>query len=288
MSDPNLDRTANRISDLQMSDEVFSKICEIAKVQAGLQITSKKRALVQSRISKRLRETQISSFENYVQSIMSGNVPDELTNMISALTTNVSSFFREPHHFEELENRLVPEILRKLKDEKRVRIWSAGCSSGQEPYSIAMILHNSIPNIETQDIKILATDIDINILQLAQAGSYDKQFAHEIPKRFECYYEEMSNGNDRFIISQPIKNLVSFRQLNLFSSWPMRFPFDLIFCRNVVIYFDEPTQRSLWPRFRQNLVLGGTFFLGHSERISKPQSIGFEPKGVTQYEAVLG
>ena len=285
MKDAQHQLIASRISDLHMSDVVFSKICDLAKEQAGLQITSKKRALVQSRISKRLRETQVRSFECYLKNITSGSMPDELTNMISALTTNVSSFFREPHHFTEFEEKIIPEIEKKLASDQRVRIWSAGCSSGQEPYSIAMILHHNISNIYTKDIKILATDIDINILKEAKLGRYDEQFSKEIPERFRHNYEKVSGSKSSFSIIDPVKELISFRQLNLLSDWPMRLPFTSIFCRNVVLYFDEHTQQLLWPRFRQNLSLGGTFFLGHSERISNPQSIGFEPSGVTQYQA---
>lgn len=286
MKTTNIEIQNSSPSSLKMSDHVFGEICNLAMKQAGLLITAKKKALVQSRISRRLRATSIGDYETYIKSVTNNEIPGELSNMISALTTNVSSFFREPHHFDYLQRQIIPAIIEKLRKGDKVRIWSAGCSSGQEPYSIAMLLHSGIPEVGKYDIKVLATDIDSQILDAARSAEYDEETVKEIPKPYLRYVAKSQGTSGKASIQKEVKNLVYFRQLNLLDDWPMRMQFETVFCRNVVIYFDESTQSALWPRFRNSLVNNGTFFLGHSERIANPTSIGFEPQGVTQYQAI--
>ena len=270
-----------------MPDRVFDAIVRIAKDEAGLMITEKKRALVQSRVSRRLRALELSDFDAYLQRVSSGEDPGELANMISVLTTNVSSFFRENHHFDTLRSQILPELLNRAVRGERIRLWSAGCSSGQEPYTLAMLLLEQDPTAARLDVKILATDIDQSILQRARSAEYDQEQMSSVPHAFQDKYFAAAEENDGHrVVAETVRNLVSFRELNLLKDWPMRGLFDVIFCRNVVIYFDETTQRGLWPRFRSKLRHGGSMFVGHSERIPEPGGFGFEASGVTSYRAV--
>lgn len=271
----------------EMSDADFESIVKIAKDQAGLMITEKKRALVQSRITKRLRALGLADFKSYLATVSSVEDPTELAKMISVLTTNVSSFFRENHHFNKLRDEILINQLERAKGGERVRIWSAGCSSGQEPFSIAMTILDALPEVDRYDIKILATDIDQEILKVAKKAEYERDQLTEVPDHFQRrYFETTSNNPNSVTVVGAVRELVSFRELNLLHDWPMRGPFDAIFCRNVVIYFDEQTQLSLWPKFRDKIGIGGTLFVGHSERIPDPSQFNFAVDGVTSYCAV--
>ncbi|WP_223274719.1 protein-glutamate O-methyltransferase CheR [Tateyamaria sp. syn59] len=204
--------------------------------------------------------------------------------MISALTTNVSQFFREAQHFDMLCDALLPTFRERIRTGQRIRIWSAGCSNGQEPYSVAMHLLSLEPSLADADFRILATDIDPNVIAFAQQGKYAPAQLKGVPKShlhgFTMAHPD--DGGDR-VMSERLKTVVSFRELNLFDDWPMQFPFDAIFCRNVVIYFDQPTQERLWPRFSTRIRPGGLLFLGHSERIAEPGAHGFRSCGPTAY-----
>lgn len=269
-----------------MTDRTFGDIVKLARSEAGLMITETKRALVQSRVSRRLRALGISEFGTYIDFIKSGEDPSELSNMISVLTTNVSSFFRENHHFETLSKELLPQLIEEARKGNRVRIWSAGCSSGQEPYTVAMLILSQEPRAASYDIKILASDIDTQILAQARAGIYDDAQLEGIDRTFRSrYFSKSAERPDYSEVASELKSLITFRELNLLRDWPMRGPFQAVFCRNVVIYFDEETQRKLWPKFRALLPQGGTMFLGHSERIPDPQSFGFDATGITTYRA---
>ncbi len=271
----------------EMSDVAFQAIVSIAKREAGLMIGEKKRALVQSRISRRLRALDLVRFEDYVDRVVSKHAADELSFMISALTTNVSSFFREAHHFDQLRDTILPAAVERARSGGRVRIWSAGCSTGQEPYSVAMEILTQEPRAGQFDIRILASDIDQNVLEKAKSGVYDADNCENVPLAFRDKFLQQRPDDTRLCeVQKDVRALVSFRRLNLLKDWPMRGTFDVIFCRNVVIYFDEDTQKALWPRFRRALTDDGTLFVGHSERIVNPGSLGFRPDGVTSYRAV--
>lgn len=279
---------ANSDGNNAMPDKIFEEIVAIAKDHAGLTISDKKRALVQSRVSKRLRALGLTDFNDYVDLVASGERSIELPNMISALTTNVSSFFRENHHFEKLKTEILPPLIEHAKSGGRVRIWSAGCSSGQEPYTIAMLLLQEQAKVCELNVKVLATDIDQEILSIAKKGEYDANQLEDIPIDLRNrYFRATVESPDTFVASSELRDLVTFRELNLLKSWPMRGEFDVIFCRNVVIYFDDLTQKSLWPRFRSKLTENGTLFVGHSERIATPEKFGFEACGVTTYDACM-
>lgn len=269
----------------EMSSKVFREIAAIAHREAGLVISESKMAMVKSRITRRLRALSISNFDTYLQLVNSSKGATELPHFISALTTNVSHFFREGHHFDLLKNTILPPLLKKAATGSRVRIWSAGCSNGQEPYSVAMTLLNLDPKIFEKDVRILATDIDPMVIAHARAGIYPKTMATGLqPEHISSFFDTVSSdGEPSYSLREPARKLVSFRQLNLHDKWPMSGKFDVIFCRNVVIYFDEATQAILYKNFSSALASDGWLLLGHSERITENVSGVFETAGVTAY-----
>jgi chemotaxis protein methyltransferase CheR len=271
-------------ADAEMPEDVFAAISQLGHSEAGLMIPASKRALVQSRISRRLRALGLSDFREYLALVMSGTEAGERRHMVSALTTNVSSFFRESHHFETLA-KLAPGLIERARAGEKVRLWSAGCSTGQEPYSIAMTLLEADSRARGLDIRILASDIDPAVLSVARRGAYDESLMSGVPAASRSRH--FQHRPDRlFEASAALREMISFRELNLLGPWPMAGRFDAIFCRNVVIYFDEATQAKLWPRFREALVEDGMLFVGHSERVPAPATIGFRASGVTTYSAV--
>lgn len=264
------------VSKQTLSDTDFHRISGIARREAGLAIPENKKSLVQSRVARRMRTLGFSDCREYLASLESNQ--DETEHLIAALTTNVSHFFREAHHFQYLRDR----ILRSGTSGK-LRFWSAGCSNGQEPYSLAIEVLKAIPDADRRDILILASDIDRNVLGKATSGIYSLNEVDSVPVEDRTeFWRELPDG--RYEITERVRELVRFRQLNLNApSWPMRGPFDAILCRNVVIYFDDETQFALWPRFHSLLKPGGFLMLGHSERLHPIEGSGFEPAGVTTY-----
>lgn len=261
---------------ITLSDTDFRKIVAIAACEAGLAIPEAKRSLVQSRIARRMRALGLSNCQDYLLSLDNNHAETE--NLICALTTNVSHFFREKHHFDYIRDRILHD-----NTPTKLRFWSAGCSNGQEAYSLAFELLKAIPDAAHRDIRILASDIDTNVLTKASQGTYSENEIDGVPKRERAeYFERLSDG--QFQISKMVRDMVRFRHLNLNGShWPMKGPFDAILCRNVVIYFSDETQAKLWPRFRALLPAGGHLMLGHSERLHPLDGSGFEAAGVTTY-----
>lgn len=259
----------------------FDVIAALAHRECGLKIVPEKLMMVQSRLRHRLRALNLDDFGAYSQLVGSQLGAEERRHMISALTTNVSHFFREPHHFDVLSQRLMPTLKKRIQSRDRIRIWSAGCSNGQEPYSIAMHLLALEPTLVDADFKILATDIDPKVVAFAQQAIYPAHFLSGLSDEYTSQYMLEAEGGLR--IKEEIKKCITFRELNLLADWPMRQRFDAIFCRNVVIYFDNQTQDRLWPRFQAALTQDGVFFLGHSERIATPEVVGFSSIGPTAY-----
>lgn len=278
-------RGGSDTSSMAMDAKSFAAIATMAKAEAGLVLAEGKMTMVQSRLRKRLMATGQPNYESYCRFVSSVEGEEERRYMISALTTNVSHFFREAHHFDILREKIVPTMLQRARSGQRIRIWSAGCSSGQEPYSISMCLHQAAPDLVGRDILILGTDIDPAILQKATDAVYSEQQIAGIPPDMLKTYMEKDSRNGLYRVSDQIRRIVRFKELNLLRDWPMKGQFDVIFCRNVVIYFDAATQASLWPRFRQRLADGNWIFLGHSERISDSAMHLFEPNGMTAYRA---
>jgi len=266
-----------------IGEAAFAKISALAKEEAGLILPVSKLTMVQSRLRTRLAATGLTSYDAYAKFVAGPDGSAERRMMISALTTNVSHFFRENHHFEVLRSSVIPRLLARAKSGHPVRIWSAGCSSGQEPYSIAMTLLDTAPDLAALDVLILATDIDTRILEKAETAVYSDQQIAGIPDALRAKYLKQLSP-DQHAITPNVRRLIRFRELNLLHDWPMRTRFDVIFCRNVVIYFDTATQDSLWPRFEAALQPDGWFFLGHSERISEASQARFKSVGMTAYQ----
>lgn len=266
-------------------DEVsFKRLAELVRDETGIVLGDNKRNLVVSRLSRRLRDLQMPDFASYTRHISARENEEERRFLTSLLTTNVTRFFREDHHFDALAKDVLPPLIERAQHGGRVRIWSAGCSSGEEPYSIAMKVLELCPDAARRDIRILATDIDPTIIQKARTGLYANLADGDVPATLlSKYFSPSNNDKNAWCVSEDLRELITFGELNLLRDWPMRGLFDVIFCRNVVIYFDKQTQSLLWSRFSTVLSPGGHLFVGHSERVHSMGDDQFEVAGITQY-----
>lgn len=253
-------------TEFNMEDSDFEYIKEVVGAQTGIVLSDVKRNMVYSRLSRRLRALNMDSFSDYCD-LLRAEDENELVNFVNAITTNLTSFFREKHHFEYLEEEIIPQIINQNNGNKRIRIWSAGCSTGEEPYTIAMTLKGAIPNIKTWDVKVLATDLDSNVVATAKAGIYAEERIEDIQASLKKRWFTRRDGQVQ--VSPELKELITFNQLNLMNGWPFKGTFDLIFCRNVVIYFSKDTQRELVTRYAEYTKDDGHLFLGHSESLFK-------------------
>ncbi|AOZ69454.1 hypothetical protein LPB142_09140 [Rhodobacter xanthinilyticus] len=256
-------------------------IAAILYEYAGIVINPNKSSMVQSRLAKRLRKLGLSDYQGYIALVKSEEGASERREMISALTTNVTHFFREKHHFDTLREKALPPLLARAKAGGRVRIWSAGSSNGQEAYTIAMVLTEMCSEVGSRDVRILASDIDPVMIARGTRGVYDSAALDGIPEPLQKKYTRPHP--EGFEIVPQLRQLVSFRELNLHETWPMKGRFDIIFCRNVVIYFDQPAQTRLWQRFEACLNPGGWLFVGHSERVPLGGASRLETAGITTY-----
>lgn len=271
-----------------LTAEDFHKISAVIHAHAGIALAETKAALVYSRLARRLRLLGLESFNDYCALISGAEGLDERQAMLTALTTNVTRFFREPHHFDFLRDRVMPRLAETARRGGRVRLWSAACSSGQEPYSMAITVLAALPEAAELDVKILATDIDPRILDEAREGAYSDDAIQPVPPALRgAWFRRTAMGVQRpWRVSDEVQSLVAFRELNLIGDWPMQGRFDAIFCRNVVIYFDEPTQEQVWSRFIPKMNPGATLCIGHSERVTGPAASRLASAGLTTY--VLG
>jgi chemotaxis protein methyltransferase CheR len=249
-------------------EEDFAALRELVKTHTGIHLTEQKRELVYGRLSRRLRALGLDSFRAYRQILERGD-SDELVQLCNTITTNLTSFFREAHHFEYLREQVLRSRAAEAPGARRLRFWSAGCSSGEEPYSLAMTIYESLPEARRSDIRILATDLDTEVLARGERGIYDAERVRGLPAaRLERFFREDGHGKSvRYAVTQELRDLITFRELNLMRALPMRGPFDAIFCRNVIIYFDKDTQRELFARIAQLQRPGDLLFLGHSESL---------------------
>jgi chemotaxis protein methyltransferase CheR len=260
----------------------FEQIANFLREQTGIALNDGKATLVYSRLAKRLRKLGIANFNQYCDFIESKDGVDERNAMIAALTTNVTRFFREPHHFEHLRRSVAPRLIDAAKAGARVRLWSAACSSGEEPYSIALTLFDLCPDLGRYDLRILATDIDPNVVARAKAGIYRDEAVAPIASAMRERWLTRERGDEKlWRIKDEVRALITFNELNLIGAWPMRGRFDVVFCRNVVIYFEEETQVFLWNRFKSVLTPDGRLYIGHSERIDVK---GYVSDGLTIYK----
>lgn len=264
----------------------LNEIAAMIYADAGIALNDSKASLVYSRLSKHIRNLGLRGFREYCALVSSQEGAAARREMLSHLTTNFTRFFRENHHFDHLRTEVLPGLINRAKSGGRVRIWSAACSDGQEPYSIALTVLSLLPNAADYDFRILATDIDPKILALARAGAYDETALETIsPAMRKQWFREVDIGGRRkFQVDDKLKKLITFNELNLMAQWPLKGPFDVIFCRNVVIYFDEPTQVKIWSRFAGLLPEGGHLYIGHSERVSGDPKNLFDNIGITTYK----
>lgn len=265
--------------------EDFRQIAAILHSHAGIALNEGKAALVYSRLAKRLRTLGLRSFREYCALVRGVDGVDERQAMTAALTTNVTRFFREPHHFDHLRERVMPALAARAAAGGRVRLWSAACSNGQEPYSIALAVLEALPQAAELDVRILATDIDPHMVADGRAGDYADEALEPVPPPLRQRWFERTTvrGGLGWSAGEALRRLVAFRELNLVGEWPMRGRFDAIFCRNVAIYFDEPTQERLWSRFVPALAPGGVLYIGHSERVTGPAAAALRNDGLTTY-----
>ncbi len=262
----------------------FNFLRNLSNKHSGILANDDKFDMFYSRLARRIRALGLKSFKEYCH-YLEQNPESEFTEFINSVTTNLTSFFRENHHFEYLADTVIPELLAKNKASRQIKIWSAGCSTGEEPYSIAMTLKENIP--DDWQIKILATDLDTQVLQTAASGVYPVDRVSGLSQqRLSRWFKKGkgSNANKVKVVSE-LQQLIQFNQLNLMQDWPMKGPFDVIFCRNVLIYFDKETKEKLARRYAQLLPIGHRLFIGHSESLHQLDT-GFELIGNTIYKKI--
>ncbi len=259
---------------LSLSTKQFKLVQKLIYEHAGISLQDNKQTMVQGRLAKRLRALKLNSYEEYLKYLEDNLTGGELVEFINSLTTNKTDFFRENHHFQFLSNVVLPQLKPALDaGYHKLRIWSAACSSGEEPYSIAMTVREALPH--ASDIGILASDIDTQVLQRCTEGVYPGSRVADVPKYLLHRYfdKEKGHGFDEDSVAWRAKNslrdLIRFRRINFQdASWPIQTKFDVIFCRNVMIYFDVPTQVRLVERFANYLQPEGHLIIGHSETLS--------------------
>jgi chemotaxis protein methyltransferase CheR len=276
-----------------LRESEFNDIRELVHASTGIALSSSKMELVKRRFSPRLKALGLDSFGAYMDYVRS-NFSSEEAHFCNAITTNLTSFFRENHHFELLVSSMLPELLSDQRSDRRIRLWSAGCSTGQEAYCLAVMLHKHVPDLARRDIRILATDLDENCLARARQGSYPLSEFEQVPDSLiSSYfrYEVQTHGRQErgvYTAKDTLKSLITFNKLNLMQGWPMKGPFDIIFCRNVFIYFDKPTQVKVLQGFASLQNDRGFLCLGHSEIISNPAALGYSLIGKTAYRKISG
>lgn len=248
----------------KLSDAAFERISKRIYEKSGIVLATHKKQMAQARIARRLGALNLPNFESYLDFLDTSAAADEQTAFVDALTTNLTSFFREAHHFEHLRTVLLPQL--DASQKHRLRFWSAACSTGEEPYSLSCILrqvHNSRPDL---DLKILATDIDTQVLKKASDGIYPADRIGDLDPEYANHFRGMVSG-ETLTIAPELKRFITFRNLNLFEAWPFQGNFDAIFCRNVIIYFEADERRMLVERMVERIHPGGYLYLGHSEAL---------------------
>jgi chemotaxis protein methyltransferase CheR len=269
-----------------LTKEDFRQIAGIAYSDAGIDLNEAKASLVYSRLTKRLRALRLESFRSYCALLANEGADSERQHMVAALTTNVTRFFREPHHFEHLKTNVVAPLVAAARAGGAVRIWSAACSSGEEPYSIALAILSVLPDAASLNVRVLATDIDPDVLRKGHAGVYGEAAMAPVPADMRHRWftvQSDGEGGKAWRAGDELRKLVVFRKLNLIGHWPMRGPFHAIFCRNALIYFKEETQLEVWLRFAPLLTPAGRLYIGHSERLFGDAAAMFANEAITTY-----
>ena len=282
---PRMSQKAKSLVDgeFHFTSEDFQRISKILYQDSGISLTDAKTALVYSRLAKRLRVLGMENFRDYCELVSGNEGVDERQAMLAALTTNVTRFFREGHHFDHVRDALLPDHIDRIRAGGRLRMWSAACSSGQEPYSMAMAILAAMPDALNHDIKILASDIDPNMVRAAKQGIYTEESLDAVPVDLRRAWFTRADEPRKWRAKPELQSLISFRELNLIADWPMKGQFEAVFCRNVVIYFDEPTQERIWSRFASQMTDNACLYIGHSERVTGPAASLFVTDGMTTY-----
>jgi chemotaxis protein methyltransferase CheR len=276
--------TQDKEKEFKFTREDFDYLRKLVTETTGIIAGEDKYTMYYSRLARRLRKLGLKDFTEY-RRYLDNNRDVELIELVNSVTTNLTSFFRENHHFEFIANSIVPAI--RKSGGRKIRVWSAGCSTGEEPYSLAMTLAQSIPDYQRWDIKILATDLDSNVVAKASQGVYDSNRVDGIDRGLlKKYFYRGTGSNEGYVRVKPeLKDLISFKQLNLLHAWPITDKMDFIFCRNVVIYFDKPTKEKLVERYADQMHDDGYLFMGHSESLYKSTQ-RFKLLGKTIYQKV--
>jgi chemotaxis protein methyltransferase CheR len=260
----------------ELSDAEYQSIAAFVHKEAGINLMDGKKELVRARLAKRINQLQLPDFKTYFRHVMSDRSGDELVFLLDALSTNLTSFFREPQHFEFMARTFLPELEQRRKKPggggPRLRIWSCACSSGEEPYTIGMVVLERSPYFAGGgDFRILATDLSTKVLNIAKRGEYGPESAKNVPPAtLHNFFTKIPHekGGDHWRVRENLRRIVSFRRFNLMDPLPVKKPLDLIFCRNVFIYFDRSTIMDLVNKFHKTLEMGGYLFIGHSESLS--------------------
>ena len=258
--------------ELVLKDSEFEKFSRYVYNKCGINLHDGKKELVKARLGKILRQRDFRSFSQYYDYVLNDKSGHELLLLLDSISTNLTYFFRESQHFDFLRTKALPEIMNSKVslEDNNLRVWSAGCSSGEEAYSLAIAISEILHNREKWQIKILATDLSTKVLATANTGIYEKKKIDSVPHELRRRY--FQKGDNRwkgyFRVKQEVRKKISFERLNFMEEFYFNVPFDVIFCRNVMIYFDNPTKEALIGKFFQNLSNGGYLFAGHAESLT--------------------
>ncbi len=272
----------------RMNDRIFDRFSEFIKAELGIKMPTSKKTLLEARLQKRLRDLDMSTHEEYCEYLFSPEgMEQELVNLVDVVTTNTTDFFREPKHFSLLLERVLPALFLSKGVGRKVNVWSAGCSSGEEPYTLAMVLSEYARENTGFIFNILATDISTQVLRMAVRAVYPESKIGPIPQDYRKRYLLRSKDRTRRLvrIGPDARGHVRFRRLNFMEEFSFEEQLDIIFCRNVVIYFDRPTQEKLFSRFCRKLAPGGYLFIGHSESLAG-MNLPLEPIAPTVYRKI--
>ena len=277
-------RKEGKQREFEFTDEIFQQIRQLVKLHTGIVLADGKQDMVYGRLTRRLRALDLADFGSYLDIIRQED-EEEIINLVNAITTNLTSFFREEHHFDYLKSTVFPSLLEKNALTRKIRIWSAGCSTGEEPYSLAITVQEFFSEHPDWDVKIIATDLDSNVLAKGAKGVYEINRVEGVNPEYKRRWMKRGKDDKADLVKMraELQGLITFKQLNLLHGWPINGPIDIIFCRNVVIYFDKETQRGLFDRYADVLADDGHLFIGHSENMFNVCD-RFDSLGQTMYQ----
>lgn len=261
----------NAFHPVEMTDADFGRISRLVYEVCGINLTDGKKELLKARLGKVIRKGSFPSFRDYYEHVVQDSSGEELIRLLDAVSTNFTGFFREPQHFDYLKAEFLPEMAaRRGYRQRKLRFWSAGCSSGEEPYSLAIALLENLDPAEAWDLRIIATDLSSKVLKMAAAGIYPQERIRSLSSPlWKKYFLKGENDWEGYVrVKDSLKKYISFERLNLMEAFSFAEPLDCIFCRNVMIYFDKPTQAALLTRLYHNLTPGGALLIGHSESLA--------------------